>query len=215
MKMKKILVLATCVVLLLAGAAQADTLTLGGTFTNNIFVLVNGVARTEGGGSVDVSYLNGQKLNYTYCVDLFTTVYVPGTYSASIVTTDGKIGGSTVNNAGEVAWLLSNYGQAGQGDAQAALQAAIWHVIYEGTATPVVLDTVNAGAAQTNLYNSYLAALGNNTADVANFLWITPQNGTTAYQGLVASVPEPGTLLLLGSGLLGLALAGSRKKFRK
>lgn len=29
------------------------------------------------------------------------------------------------------------------------------------------------------------------------------------------SIPEPGTLILLGSGLLGLALTGARKKFRK
>lgn len=29
------------------------------------------------------------------------------------------------------------------------------------------------------------------------------------------SIPEPGTLLLLGSGLLGLAITGARKKFRK
>ena len=31
----------------------------------------------------------------------------------------------------------------------------------------------------------------------------------------LSQVPEPGTLILLGSGLLGLAIAGSRKKFRK
>lgn len=30
-----------------------------------------------------------------------------------------------------------------------------------------------------------------------------------------SAIPEPGTLILLGSGLLGLALTGARKKFRK
>jgi hypothetical protein len=31
----------------------------------------------------------------------------------------------------------------------------------------------------------------------------------------VTLIPEPGTLILLGSGLLGLALVRGRKKFRK
>ena len=36
--MKKVLVLATCLGLLLAGAAQADTLTLGSHYTNIAFI---------------------------------------------------------------------------------------------------------------------------------------------------------------------------------
>lgn len=38
---------------------------------------------------------------------------------------------------------------------------------------------------------------------------------SSSYSGTLTSVPEPGTLILLGSGLLGLALTGARKKFRK
>ena len=43
-------------------------------------------------------------------------------------------------------------------------------------------------------------------------------NGNGNYTGQLSSylaVPEPGTVILLGCGLLGLALTGARKKFRK
>jgi len=219
--MKKIYVFAVCMLFLLVGVASAtDVLQIGGTYTGGIALLENGTTPlSEGGGSVDPSYLNGAPLEYLYCADIFTTVNVPGTYPNTAVNNAGDIYGKPLNNAGQVAWLLSNYGTAGQGAQAYALQAAIWHVIFEGTGTTIAIDPGNSTAQEVNLYNSYLAALGSNTGNVSQFDWITPgtldSNGQLVqYQGLVGapSVPLPVPIFLLGSGLIGLV--GVRRRFK-
>ena len=210
---KKIMALAVIMLFQFTGLATADTLTVGSTFTYPIYSIVDGAAIAEGGGSIYPAALNGVQLDYMYCVDLFKVIYVPGTYTNTTVNNNGIIYGNLLNNAGQVAWLLSQYGTAGQGEKAYALQAAIWHVVLQGTGHTYTLDTAKSTANEIALYSSYLAALGDNTGDVSQFLWITPANGSTTYQGQVAHVPEPFSILLLGLGLAGVV--GVRRKIQK
>lgn len=205
-KMRKILVLAACLVFLSAGLAQAtNTFTIGGDYSYPIYMVdTAGVRHTEGAGSFDTSSLNGSNLPYLYCVDLFHTISPGGTYNNTGVTTNGFVQGSLVNNAIQVAWLLHTYGVNGQGNKAIALQASIWHVIFPAYS----LDTTRASASQIAKYNSYLGAIPTTGIPdyVNNFLWISPGiNGNSrVYQGQVALAPIPGSVWLLGSGLLGL-----------
>jgi hypothetical protein len=217
---KVFMVLALVAVICLPGMAQAVTVDLS-QITNgytpiNYQWTPNGGSQTTGGGgggSFSPVYLNGVQLSYVYCVDLFTDVYA-NSYPATTVNTAGNIYGNPLSTAGQVAWLLSHYGTAGNGDQAWALQSAIWHVVEANLGTFVPVGTAN----QMNLYNSYLTALDGNTGNVSDFLWISPgalDNGNLVYyQGLVAPpVPIPAAVWLLGSGLVGLV--GIRRKFRK
>jgi hypothetical protein len=214
-------------VMLGGSAALADDLSLGGNYVS-VIVDESNVGQTNvGGGPITISYLNSIQLAWVYCVGFFTEVNVPADYPTTVVTNNGVVNGALVNNAGEIAWLLDNLapGAIGNVTAEQALQAAIWSVEYNGQGinSAVNVLTGDSGQSYYSQYQSDLTALGSNTAALNTIDWFTPANGSGGpYQGLagplpgkglVPAIPEPSSILLLGTGLLFSARLMTRKKF--
>jgi len=220
MKKKIIALLAVAMLTLATNAMATDAiLDLGGSY-NTIASLVNGHSTNEGGGSVGSSSLNGRQLDYLYCVDLFTTVYVNAPYPNTTINNSGQIYGNQILNADKVAYLLTTYGTGAQTNQQIALQAAIWHEVNASGVYELNVEQYGLNPDIATLYKTYVDAANSYSGPnlVSNFTWITPgtkdANGKlTMYQGLVTSnpVPEPSTIILLGTGMLFMAVYGKRR----
>ena len=217
---KKVVALMAGVMVMLTMNAMASSLKVGTSYSYPIYVLNGNTPVAEGAGSFDTSYLDERKLDYLYCVDLTHFITPGGTYSYSTENNTANIHNSTLTNAGKVAYLLGAYGTGGQGANAQALQAAIWYEISNGV---YKLDQTMYTGSNSNvatLYNQYVnAADTHRLGDVSKFVWINPGtdvNGTALYQAQVTSghAPEPSTIVLLVTGMLGMAVFGKRRMIK-
>lgn len=223
--MKKALMVLSFAVVLATGASFADPVDVtitrgpGSGFT----VYLEGSVFDGKTIHAGVYYVNGSA---GYCVDLLHSVQWGKTYEATLdeMTNWGapnNTPSSPLPDAGaHAAWLYHEYGDAaptGYSEAKlrAALQLAIWNVLYDEDFDVSTGDfSVSGDSAAMGLANTWLSALKTaiqSGGGTSNAVWVQTHDieRTTETQDFM--VPEPGVLILLGTSLLGLAVIRRRR----
>jgi hypothetical protein len=110
----------------------------------------------------------------------------------------GSIYGSTVNNSGQIAYLINHFGSLRlDADHSAGLQLAIWELECGNK-----FNLIKASKNVSDDANNYLGYVtGTNSGHVDTARWLDPTGQTTWCenpQGLVAAAPEPASVVMLG-----------------
>lgn len=217
------LISAMCIALLAPNIAQADVISV--QFNGNAYGgirTLTGIPPTNHSETVYVGpyglYVPKGTLPQSLwmCFDATANVTSGQTWSALQTDTQGakNLGWYSSSVISEIAWLTTQW--SGNVYSLPSINEAMWEIM-----TPSIKD----GSGFQTEVDSILMAASSHTTDFANAQFLIPVLGGSCEKGscvpdpnrpqpFAAPVPEPGTLLLLGTGLIGAA-GFSRRFFRR